>query len=78
MLDSDKIDGRIVNLKDNKVGLFYKDVPNQDPVYFNQSSDFELTSYKFTNKTLNYNLTRGHSMVLLALHNQIDTGKSVF
>ena len=28
MLDSDKIDGRIVNLKDNKVGLFYKDVPN--------------------------------------------------
>ena len=65
-------------MNNNKVGLFYKDVPNQNRVYFNKTSDFDMWTYKHTNKTLDYNLTKGHSLVLLALHNQIDTSKSTF
>ncbi len=78
MVDSEVIKGRIINLKDNKVGLYYRDIPNQSYVYFNESKDFELKYYKYTNKVLDYNLTKGHSLVLLALHNQIDTSKSSF
>ena len=79
MIDSDVIKGRIINLKDNKVGLYYKDVPNQDLVYFNKSSEFDMWTYKYTNKVIDYNLTKGHSLVLLALHNQVvDSSKSTF
>ena len=69
MIDHDVVKGRIVNLKDNKVGLYYKDVPNQNPVYFDNSSQFDLWTYRYTNKTINYNLTKGHSLVILALNN---------